>query len=79
LAAVISQFQTHAVSTGRNKLSSEDRKILQRTGAALSALADARRAFNQIDSEKLKKHAEALLRLGATSPSRGFDASNWGS
>ena len=79
LATVISQFQTHAVSTGRNKLSSEDRKILQRTGAALSALADARRAFNQIDSEKLKKHAEALLRLGATSPSRGFDASNWGS
>src|SRR6266481_5399559 len=75
LASVISRFQARAVSSGRrDRLSSEERKILQRTGVALSELAEARRAFNQIDREKLKRGAEALLGLGATSPSRGF---NW--
>jgi len=73
LATVISRFQTRAVSSGRHeRLSSEERKILQRTGVALSELSGARRAFNQIDREKLKRRAEALLVLGATSPSRGF-------
>ena len=73
VAAVISRFQTRAVSSARyEKLSSEERKILQRTGAALSALADARHTFNQIDSEKVKRDAETLLKSDATSPSRGF-------
>ena len=73
LATVISRFQAGAVSSGSHeKLSSEERKILQRTGVALSELAEARRAFNQIDREKLKRRAKALLGLGATSPSRGF-------
>src|SRR6266700_3314573 len=73
LATVISRFQTRAVRSGRHeRLSSEERKILQRTGVALSELAGARRAFDQIDREKLKRRAEALLGLGATSPSRGF-------
>jgi hypothetical protein len=77
LATVISRFQARAVSSGRHeKLSSEERRILQRTGVALSELAEARRAFNQIDREKLKRRAEALLGLAATSPSRGF---NWAS
>ena len=77
VAAVISRFQTRAVSSARyEKLSSEERKILQRTGAALSALADARHTFNQIDSEKVKRDAETLLKSGATSPSRGF-RSDW--
>jgi hypothetical protein len=73
LATVISRFQTRAVSRGRReRLSPAERKILQRTGVALSELADARRAFSQIDREKLKRGAEALLGLGPTSPSRGF-------
>ncbi|HSS16297.1 MAG TPA: DUF4912 domain-containing protein, partial [Candidatus Dormibacteraeota bacterium] len=72
LATVISRFQAGAVSSGHEKLSSEERRILQRTGVALSELADARRAFNQIDREKLKRRAKALLGSGATSPSRGF-------
>jgi len=77
VAAVISRFQTRAVSSARyEKLSSEERKILQRTGAALSALADARHTFNQIDSEKVKRDAETLLKSGATSRSRGF-RSDW--
>ena len=73
LATVISRFQTRALSSGRSeKLSPEERKILRRAGVALSELADARRAFNQLDSEKLRKGAEVLLKPGATSPSRGF-------
>src|SRR5438045_4400008 len=73
LATVISRFQARAVSSGsRKRLSSEERKILQRTGMAKSQLADARRAFKQIDREKLKRRAEALLRLDSTRPSRDF-------
>jgi hypothetical protein len=80
LATVISRFQTRAVSRGTHeRLSSEEREILQRTGVALSELADARRAFNQIDREKLKRLAEALLGLGLTSPSRGFNWTSAGS
>lgn len=77
VATVISRFQTRAVSSaGYEKLSSEERKILQRTGVVLSAIADARHTFNQIDSEKVKRDAETLLKSGATSPSRGF-RSDW--
>jgi hypothetical protein len=74
VAAVISRFQTRAVgSAGCEKLSSEERKILQRTGAAPSALADAWHTFNRIDSEKLKRRTESLLRPDSTSPSHAFD------
>jgi hypothetical protein len=73
LATFISRFQTHAASSERNEpLSSEERKILQRAGLAVSKLADSRRAFNQTNSKKLTNHAKGLLDLGATSPSRGF-------
>src|SRR6266480_6487339 len=80
LATVISRFQARAVSGGKHeRLSSEERKILQRTGIAQSQLADARRAFNQIDREKLKRRAEALLGAGSTSPSRAFEWTSAGS
>src|SRR5437773_1470880 len=80
LATVISRFQTHAASSGSQaKLSFQQRQILERTGVALSDVADALRAFKQIDREKLRRDAKALLGLGTTSPSRGFDASSWGS
>lgn len=73
LATVISRFQKQALGSGRSgTLSSEERKILRRGGVAFPEVADSRRAFNQIDSGKLKRHAEGLLPSGATSPSRGF-------
>ena len=73
LASVISRFQTRAVSSGRyEKLRSEEHEILRGAGIALSELADARRAFSQIDSKKVRNRAQALLGLGSTSPSRGF-------
>jgi hypothetical protein len=80
LATVISRFQARAVSGGKHeRLSSEERKILQRTPIAQSQLADARRAFNQIDREKLKRRAESLLGPDSTSPSRAFDWTSAGS
>lgn len=73
LASVISRFQTRAVSRERHeKLSPDEHKILRRAGVAVSELADARRTFRQLGSEKLRKQAEELLGAGATSPSRGF-------
>jgi hypothetical protein len=73
LATFISRFQTRAASSGRNEtLSSEERKILQRAGLAVSKLADSRHAFNQTNSKKFTNRAKVLLDLGATSPSRGF-------
>jgi len=80
LATVISRSQTRALSSGRYEtLSSKERKMLHGAGVALSEIADARRAFIQVDSEKLKKRAEALLALGSTSPSRGFNWTSAGS
>jgi hypothetical protein len=73
LATFISRFQTRAASSGRYEtLSSAERRILQGAGLTLSKLGHSRRAFNQINSEKLKNRAKVLLDLGATSPSRGF-------
>ena len=72
LATIISRFQTRAVSSGRSEELSPEEAKSAGAGVALSELADARRAFNQLDSEKLRKQAEVLLKSGATSPSRGF-------
>ncbi len=73
LATVISRFQTRAASSEQHEtLSSEGRKILQRAGMALSEITDSRRAFNQVDGEKLKKRTRVLLGSDASSPRRGF-------
>jgi hypothetical protein len=77
LATMISRFQVLAMSSGsEDKLSSEERKVLQRTGVALSEVANAVRAFNQVDRKKLEREAKTLLGLDATSPSRAF-RSDW--
>jgi len=73
LATIISRFQTRVLRTGRSeKLTSEQRKILHRGGVALSEIAGARRAFNEIDGKKLGNRTDALLGFGSSSPSRGF-------
>jgi hypothetical protein len=73
LAMVISRFQTRALTSKANKeLSAKEREILRRGEVALSEITDARRAFNETDSEKLSKRTDALLGFGSSSPSRGF-------
>ena len=77
LAAMISRSQKRAVGSERSeKLSSNQRRILRGTGVTLSEIADARRVFNRLDSEKLRKQNKTLLEPRATSPSRGF-SSDW--
>ena len=71
VASAVAGAQTAPITLSVD-LTDAPRKILHATGVPLSEVADSRRAFNQIDSEKLKRRAEALLRSGATSPSRGF-------
>ena len=73
LTTVISRFQRRAVSSeSQGKLSSKERKALQQTGVVLSQVANAVRAFNQVDRKKLEREAEVLLKPGGTSPSRGL-------
>jgi hypothetical protein len=80
LATVISRFQRRALSSDAAKqLSSDQKQILRKLDVSLSEIAAARRVFDQTDSEKLRKRAEALLGLGSTSPSRGFDEGSRGS
>ncbi|MGA7273505.1 MAG: DUF4912 domain-containing protein [Candidatus Udaeobacter sp.] len=80
LATVLSQFQKHALSRKRRKaLSGNDRKILRKLHVSLSEVAAGRRAFNKIDRETLGRRTRAFLGFAATSPSRGFDESSWGS
>src|SRR5436189_6462785 len=70
LATVISRFQTRAVSGGKHdRLSSDNRKILQRTRIAQSELADAGRALRQIDREELSRRAQPLRHAASNSQS----------
>ena len=78
LAVVISQFQKRALSgEPQTRLSSEEKRILRRLGVALPAIAAARRAFDDADTEKLARRTGPLLGFGASSPNRGFAATSW--
>src|SRR5216110_3066191 len=80
LAMVISRFQTRALtSKGDKELSPKEREILRRGHVALSEIADARRALNETDSEKLSRRTDALLGFGSSSPSRAFEWTSAGS
>jgi len=73
LAIVISRFQTQVLSAEENrKLSPKEKKILRQGGIPLSKIADGWRAFNEIDSKKLGKRAEALRDLWPISSSAAF-------
>jgi len=75
----MSLFEQRGLKRGTyEKCSPEQRKIVRLGDVALSESADARRAFNQIDSEKLARRTRALLGLGSISSSRGFEG-DWAS
>jgi Domain of unknown function (DUF4912) len=73
LAMVISRFQTQVLSGKENsEWGPKEKKILGQGRIALSEIADARRAFDEIDSKKLGKRTEALRGLGPISSSQAF-------
>jgi hypothetical protein len=79
LAAVISRFQKHVLSSEeRARLSPEEKRILRELRGSVSEIAAAWRAFNDIDDEKLASRTRALLGFGSSSPFRGFGESSWG-
>jgi hypothetical protein len=81
LAEIVSQFQKRASSNEmRKKLSSEEREILRAMDLSLIEIAAARRAFiDQAENETLRKHTDAILRSGSSSPASGFGESSWSS
>ena len=78
LAAVMSRFQKRALSSKeRTRLSPYEKRILRRLDVSLPGIAAARRAFDEIDAEKLVKLSGGQPAWGATSPSGEFGESSW--
>ena len=78
LAAVISRFQKHVLSSEeRARLSPEEKRILRELRGSVSEIATEWRAFDDIDDEKLTSRTRALLGFGSSSPFRGFGESSW--
>src|SRR5207248_8538543 len=70
LATAISQFQKCALSSEeRARLSAQEKKFLRKLDISLSDIETARRAFDEIDAEKLVKLSGEQPAWGATSPS----------
>jgi hypothetical protein len=79
LAVAISRFEKRVFNGEQAKrLSREEKKILRKLGVSASAIAGQRHAFDRADSHELSRRAGALLRFGASSPSRGFEG-DWAS
>src|SRR5207248_8228167 len=78
LATAISQFQKCALSSEeRARLGPEQKRILRRLDVSLPDIAAARRAFDEIDREKLARRTGARPGFGTSSPSRGFADTSW--
>jgi hypothetical protein len=79
LATVMSHFQKRALSSEQSEsLSGEEGKIFRKLQVSTSEIAAARRAFNEIDRQRLARRTRALLGFGSTSPTRGIEG-DWGS
>jgi hypothetical protein len=79
LAVAISRFEKRVLNGEQPKrLSSEEKNTLRKLGISASTIAWQRAAFNRTDSRELSRRAGALLRFGASSPSRG-SGRNWAS
>jgi len=77
LATAISQFQKCALSSEeRARLGAEEKKFLRKLDISLSDIQTARRAFDEIDAEKLVKLSGGQPAWGATSPSGEFGESS---
>jgi uncharacterized protein DUF4912 len=74
LASVISKFQKRVLNGDKpNEVMRSDTQLLD-LNLSLDKIAAAERDFRRIDSAKLARRARAQLRVGATSPVRGFQA-----
>jgi hypothetical protein len=79
LSQLVSRLQQRAVSEDdRSLLTDQDWEILRAMNLSPDKIDAARRAFGARQSAgALRRRAEALLGVGATSPSNGFSESSW--
>jgi hypothetical protein len=75
VARVVSEFQKRILSSGKpNETTRFDTQILTNLNLSLNEIVAAERDFRKIDTEKLARRADAMLRSGATSPASSFQA-----
>jgi hypothetical protein len=75
VARLVSEFQKRLLICDEpNGATPSDTQILRELNLSRSGIAAAERDFKKIDAEKLARRARAMLRFGATSPARGFEA-----
>jgi hypothetical protein len=79
LSEIISRLQQRAVSDeDRALLTDEDWEILRAMNLSVCKMEAARRSFrSRRNGNALRRRAEALLGIGASSPARGFSESSW--
>jgi hypothetical protein len=80
LSEIVSRLQDRAVSDeDRALLTDHDWEILRSMNLSVDQITAARRAFGgRQNGSALRRRAEALLGVGASSPGRGFGESSWG-
>jgi len=78
LAETVSRFQDRAVSDeDRELLTDEEWEVLRAMNLSVDQIEEARRAFGgRRNGAALRRRAETLLGVGASSPSRGFNESS---
>jgi hypothetical protein len=77
VARLVSGFQKRALSSEKpNEATRSETQILRTLNLSLSEIAAAERDFKKIDTETLARRTKAMILLAATSPVRGFEASN---
>jgi len=79
LSEIVSRLQQRAVSDeDRALLTNEDWEILRAMDLSVDKMEDARRAFrSRRNGNALRRRAEALLGISASSSARGFSESSW--
>jgi hypothetical protein len=79
LSEIISRLQQRVVSDeDRALLTDQDWEILRSMNLSVDQIVAARHAFgSRQNGSALRRRAEALLGIGASSPARGFSESSW--
>lgn len=73
LVKAVSRFQKRVLNDEKpNELSPAERQILRKLDLSVPEIAGVHSDFEKSGAEKLGRHRAAVLRVRATSPSRGF-------
>src|SRR5215468_1086127 len=76
LAKVVSKFQNFVLNNHSPNEWSSAETLVRKLELSLADIAVTQRDFEKSDTERLARRIAALLRFGATSPARGFEANS---